>query len=168
MATVADPRTCSNVGPETTEGNGEVGSHLDPAGRVLTIGRFFCNLSISAPVQRNNYFMQVDDTLFQQEPFATSLPSPPKIQDIRIRHERQTLRRLPRSNAVLFMVRTYLTPVVDLEKEKDNLFAFREAIRAWPPQMAKYKARDVWGSVLEDWCDEILGDHSTEKDMYCR
>lgn len=110
--------------------------------------------------------MQVDDKMFQQEPFPNSLPSPPKAQDIRIRHERQTLRRLPRSNAVLFMVRTYLTPIVELENEKDNLFAFREAIRAWPPQIAKYKAKDVWGDVFEDWCKEVLEDYIPEGGMH--
>jgi hypothetical protein len=31
--------------------------------------------------------------------------------------------------------------------------------------MAKYKARDVWGSVFEDWCKENLGDYIPEKDM---
>jgi hypothetical protein len=77
----------------------------------------------------------MDKTMFQQEPFPDSLPHPPKIEDIHIRHERQTLRRLPRSGAVMFMVRTYLTPVNILQDEKDNLFAFREAVNAWPPEM---------------------------------
>lgn len=54
------------------------------------------------------------------------------------------MRRMLRSNAILFMVRTYLTPIVELENERDNLFAFRAAINAWPPEMAKYKAKDVW------------------------
>ena len=104
--------------------------------------------------------------MFQQEPFPNRLPSPPKIEEIRIRHERQTLRRLPRSNAVLFMVRTYLTPIVVLENEKDNLFAFREAINAWPPEMAHYKGKDLWGDVVERWCKEVLEDYIPEDHMH--
>lgn len=103
--------------------------------------------------------MQMDDTMFQQKPFPDSLPCPPKIEDIRIRHERQTLRRLPRTRAVMFMVRTYLTPVTDLAEEKDNLWAFREAINAWPLEMAKYKGRHVWGQVFEEWCQRVLADY---------
>jgi hypothetical protein len=64
------------------------------------------------------------------------------------------------------MVRTYLTPVIDLANEKDNLFAFREAVRAWPPEMAKYKARDLWGAVFEEWCKEALEDFTPETDMH--
>ena len=100
--------------------------------------------------------MQVDDTMFQQEPFANSLPEPPKIEDIRIRHERQTLRRLPRTRAVMFLVRTYLLPVIDLQREKEHLYAFRSAINAWPAEMAQYKGRHVWKEVFEEWCEDQL------------
>ena len=114
-------------------------------------------MKVENPVQRNNFFMQVDDTMFQQEPFANSLPEPPKIEDIRIRHERQTLRRLPRTRAVMFLVRTYLLPVIDLQREKEHLYAFRSAINAWPAEMAQYKGRHVWKDVFEEWCEEMLG-----------
>jgi hypothetical protein len=127
--------------------------------------RFFLGLRVESPVQRNNYFMQTDKTIFQQEPFADSLPHPPKVGDIHIRHERQTLRRLPRSGAVMFMVRTYLTPVKDLQEERDNLFALREAVEAWPPGMARYKGRHVWGDVLAEFCDKVLGGYVPKGDM---
>ena len=120
------------------------------------------SLKVSRPVERNNYFVQTDDTMFQQEPFADSLPTPPKIEDIRIRYERQTLRRLPRTGAIMFLVRTYLTPMTDLQHEKDNLYALRAAIEAWPDAMAKYKARHVWEEPFGDWCREILGDYVPE------
>ncbi|KAF8865130.1 hypothetical protein BDZ45DRAFT_669020 [Acephala macrosclerotiorum] len=126
--------------------------------------KFFLGLKVSTPVQRNNYFVQMDDTMFQQEPFPDSLLHAPKIENIRIRHERQTLRRLPRTRAVMFMVRTYLTPVTALKDEKDNLWVFREAVNAWPPEMAKYKGRHVWGDVFKEWCQEVLGDYVPEEE----
>ncbi len=101
--------------------------------------------------------------MFQQEPFADSLPAPPRIEDIHIRYERQTLRRLPRTAAVLFLVRTYLTPVTDLCGEKDNLHALRSAIEAWPEEIAKYKGKHVWGEVFGAWCKEVLGDYVPEE-----
>jgi hypothetical protein len=100
--------------------------------------------------------------MFQQEPFADSLPTPPKIEDIHIRYERQTLRRLPRTGAVIFLVRTYLIPITYLCDEKDNVYSLRSAIEAWPDEMAKYKGRHVWGEVLRAWCKEVLGDYVTE------
>jgi hypothetical protein len=106
--------------------------------------------------------MQVDDTMFQQEPFANSLPEPPKIEDIRVRHERQTLRRLPRTRAIMFLVRTYLLPITDLQREKENLYAFRSAINAWPEEIASYKGRHVWRGVFEGWADEVLRDYVPE------
>lgn len=125
--------------------------------------RFFLGLKVSGPVQRNNFFLQTDDTMFQQEPFADSLPSPPRIEDIRVRHERQTLRRLPRTGAVMFMVRTYLTPLTDLRDEKEALYSLRSAIEAWPESMAKYKGRHVWWKEFAEWCEEVLGDYVPEQ-----
>jgi hypothetical protein len=97
--------------------------------------------------------------MFQQEPFADTLPSPPKIEDIYIRHERQTLRRLPRTRAVMFLVRTYLTPLTDLLEERDNLYSLRSAVEAWPEEIARYKGRHVWADVFRRVCDEVLGDY---------
>src|ERR1700729_3211099 len=45
----------------------------------------------------------------------TPLVSPSTI---RLRTERQTLRRLPKSGAILFTVRTYMFPVTELAKER--------------------------------------------------
>lgn len=121
--------------------------------------RFFLGLKVSSPVERNNYFIQTNNNLFQQEPFPESLSVAPRIEDIHVRYERQTLRRLPRSGAVCFCVRTYLMPLVDLREEKDNLYALRSATRAWPEAMAKYKGRQAWEETFEKWCDEVLSDY---------
>ena len=116
-------------------------------------------MKVSNPVERNNYFVQTNDTMFQQEPFADSVERPPRIEDIRIRYERQTLRRLPRTGAVMFLVRTYMEPMADLATDLDTLYSLRSAINAWPADMAKYKARHVWHETFEKWCDEVLGDY---------
>ncbi|KAI0314208.1 hypothetical protein OF83DRAFT_1165304 [Amylostereum chailletii] len=48
---------------------------------------------------------------------AAPTPSSPSPENIRLRSERQSLRRLPRTGAVVFTIRTYLTPVVKLARE---------------------------------------------------
>ena len=102
--------------------------------------------------------------MFQQEPFPASLPKPAKVEDIRIRHERQTLRRLPRSGAVMFTVRTYLKPVVDLLEERESLYEFHSAVNAWPPEMAKYKTKHLWEDSFEEWYQKVMGDYIPESD----
>ena len=54
-----------------------------------------------------------------------------------LRTERQTLRRLPRTGAVLFTIRTYTTPVVDLAREPGVPGRLASAVRSWPEVVAK-------------------------------
>ncbi|KAL5321932.1 hypothetical protein ACEPPN_009897 [Leptodophora sp. 'Broadleaf-Isolate-01'] len=161
LAIMEDTWASTVVESEVEKVNGKV---LFPTSRFLLydnpdLARFFLGLKVSSPVQRNNYFVQIDDTMFQQEPFADSTELPPRIEDIRIRSERQTLRRLPRTGAIMFLVRTYLIPITELENELDNLYSLRSAINAWPAEIAKYKGRHVWHETFERWCDEVLGDY---------
>ena len=57
-----------------------------------------------------------------------------------LRTERQTLRRLPKSNTILFTIKTYTTTIKDVCKN-EPLTAKRlaGAVRNWPPEMIKYK-----------------------------
>jgi hypothetical protein len=107
-------------------------------------------------VSRQNFFMQTNDVLFQQEPFADAPGDNVDIEQVRIRHERQTLRRLPRTRAILFTVRTYLTRVVDLEDEPESIRELLGAIEALPDNMARYKGRPIWGEAVESWCKKQL------------
>ena len=120
--------------------------------------RSFANMNASAPIQRNNFFLQTTPEIFQQEPFESSLKKPPAIQDLIIRHERQTLRRLPKSNGILFCVRTFFTPVINLEAEPESLRALVNSALAMPDEMAKYKCRQVWMDTLQEWASTVLGD----------
>ncbi|KZP13099.1 hypothetical protein FIBSPDRAFT_141100 [Athelia psychrophila] len=83
-------------------------------------------------------------------------PSSPTVlpSTIRLRTERQTLRRLPRSGAVLFTIRTYLFPVTELAKEKGVPARMASAIRSWPADVAKYKGQNLYRDVLIDYLDE--------------
>ena len=55
---------------------------------------------------------------------------------VRMRVERQTLRRLPRTGAIIFGIRTYLTPLEDLASEPNVPGRLASAIRSWPEDVA--------------------------------
>jgi Protein of unknown function (DUF3445) len=71
--------------------------------------------------------------------------------DIIIRHERQTFHRLPKTNAVVFTVKTSITPLVQFPKEE--LEGLAAEIRSWPEGIATYKGRSLWGRPVLGYCD---------------
>lgn len=77
-----------------------------------------------------------------------------KIEDIHFRTERQTIRRLPKSEAIVFAVRTYMVPMKDLAAEPHVPGRFAEAVRNWTTEMGDYKGRALWDSILLDFLDE--------------
>ena len=69
------------------------------------------------------------------------------------RSERQTLRRLPRTGAVVFTIRTYFHPVADLAREDYVPGRLASAVRSWGPDVSRYKGRERYGDVLLDFLD---------------
>ena len=56
---------------------------------------------------------------------------------VRLRVERQTLRRLPKTGAIVFTIRVYMTPLEELAKEPDVPGRLASAIRSWPEDVAR-------------------------------
>jgi hypothetical protein len=66
-----------------------------------------------------------------------------------VRVERETLRRLPRTQAVLFTIRTYITTVsAALAASSDDAGRLAEAIAAMPDDVRVYKQLDRFDSAL--------------------
>ena len=64
-------------------------------------------------------------------------PQPTRdVQNVRFRTERQSLRRLPRSGAIVFTIRTYIDPIVELAKEPGVPGRLASGIRSWPEDVA--------------------------------
>lgn len=84
-------------------------------------------------------------------PHETPLVSP---SGARLRTERQTLRRLPKSGAILFTIHTYTFPITELAKERGIPARMASAIRSWPADVAKYKGQALYKDVLLEYLDE--------------
>ncbi|KAI9766685.1 MAG: hypothetical protein M1840_006329 [Geoglossum simile] len=121
-------------------------------GNSVSILRYFMRMTPSNSMERNSFFVQTSPTLFHPEPLPTSATTTLKVADLIIRHKKQTFRRLPKSRAILFTVRTFMHSLVDLGAE--DLENFAAAVRAWPDEMAFYKGRGFWGPVALGYCDE--------------
>jgi len=119
---------------------------------------------VTEPLERSTYFIQLkpspytlEDCLFIQEPkeFFPGNLSNLHPRNILVRHERHTFRRLPKSDAILFTVKTSLTPLRKLSG--DDLENLASRVRAWPEDVATYKGRDLWGHSVLGYRSEKLG-----------
>ncbi|KAG9196824.1 hypothetical protein G6514_003946 [Epicoccum nigrum] len=130
------------------------------------MNRFFANMTCDKPVLRNNYFIQLDDGLAWSHrmgdqnantvaSWATADSKNLKIADIHFRSERQSLRRLPKSRALLFTVRTYFEPVTVIAKEPHVPGRLAEAIRNWDDTVSGYKGKSHWEGLLLPYLDEM-------------
>ncbi|KAI0772524.1 hypothetical protein BD413DRAFT_45757 [Trametes elegans] len=79
---------------------------------------------------------------------ASRTETPATARTVRLRTERQTLRRLPRTGAIVFTIRVYQTPFEELVREPGVPGRIASAIRSWPEDVARYKARDAFEGIL--------------------
>jgi hypothetical protein len=96
-----------------------------------------------------------EDTFVHAHPKHLPSRPTPTPADLRLRSERQTLRRLPRSGAILFTIRTYLTPLEDLGREPGVPGRLASALRGWSKDVGIYKGKERggWWDVLVDYLD---------------
>jgi dimethylamine monooxygenase subunit A len=68
---------------------------------------------------------------------------------LRVRVERQTLRRLPRTGGVVFTIRVWLDPLAAIAADPVRLAAFARAWRAAPPEFRDYKKLHLYDELVE-------------------
>jgi alpha-1,2-mannosyltransferase len=102
------------------------------------------------PVLRYNYFIQTDGELawsssigpedtFGMEAYTNK--SNISIEEMYFRSERQTLRRLPRTGAILFTIRPYFLPIVEIAQEQGISGQLASAIRSWSDDVAQHRGK---------------------------
>jgi hypothetical protein len=116
---------------------------------------YFDHLSPKTCMERTNLFIQTTSDLFQDSPEVVPSDEVIRPERLMVRRERQTFMRLVKSGAVLFTVRTYMTPLVALGMEE--LMALKSQVLGWEEEIRVYKGWDIWGRPLMRWCDERLG-----------
>ncbi|HSJ91059.1 MAG TPA: DUF3445 domain-containing protein [Ilumatobacter sp.] len=71
---------------------------------------------------------------------ARPRPEHPTMDDLHVRVERETLRRFPRTRAVLFTLRTYISPLRSVIADREHRDAIARIVDAMPSDVRGYKA----------------------------
>ncbi|KAG0649150.1 hypothetical protein D0Z07_4474 [Hyphodiscus hymeniophilus] len=126
---------------------------------------FFRRVQPNGPVQRNNYFIQVDDELAWSSSIGPedgeegtvgwfTAEKNKAIEHHYFRSERQTLRRLPRSGGVVFTIRTYFHPITEICEEPYVPGRLASAVRSWGDDVSRYKGKERYEDVLLEYLDK--------------
>jgi len=120
------------------------------------LNRMFANLEVERPVWRQNWALETDTDLHQpglhfHNRGANLTPSTIST-GLWIRSEYQTLRRLPRTQAVVFTIRNFIWPLNCLETTTDKQ-RLKQQISTMEPQMCDYKSISAYKNAIIEYLD---------------
>jgi hypothetical protein len=120
------------------------------------VDRFFASLQAERPVWRVNWSL-VDTTELFRPPERRARPkridAADAGQQLWLRVERQTLRRLAGCGDVVFGIRTYLEPLADVTAAPEAARALADRVREMPADMAAYKGIATIREPLLAWLE---------------
>ena len=119
--------------------------------------RFFASLTAERPVWRANWSVVETPVLFHPQPRGPldDLTAANAGERLWLRVERQTLRRLPETRAVVFTIRTLISRLDEVVAEAGVAAAMAQRLREMEPGMAGYKGMPVLGPALLAYLDGI-------------
>jgi dimethylamine monooxygenase subunit A len=153
-------RLADKIGHTLADVHGPVPGYADRLEKP--VDRFFKNLSADAIVWRANWAIHDSPTLFKatRDPEPATVTSANAGETLWFRVERQTLRRLPQSGAVLFTIRTHLTQLSQAicsgKSARDTARNLATIIRSMPDAVLRYRHMNGFQSALLDWLDQIV------------
>lgn len=109
------------------------------------VARFFDHLLPDHPVWRGNWSVVTSPELLQRGGGEV------QGSHLYLRVERQSLRRLPRTGAVVFGIRVTINPLADILPVPGAPAALKRAVRQLSPQESRYKSLAPLLPALEDF-----------------
>ncbi|KAK5172376.1 uncharacterized protein LTR77_004015 [Saxophila tyrrhenica] len=133
-----------------------------------SMDRFFLRMKSGNLTSRFNYAIDDSDDLFRRHShhnLSNEHDAPLlKLEDLHLRVERQVLQRLPESGALLFSIRTYVTPITEVTKDRAVAEALRTSTRSYDEKLSAYKNQPLWNDALQKHLSEVLGDDDLRQD----
>lgn len=120
--------------------------------------KFLLNLQQGKPTRRFNWTMTINPRLDTSPenypkwgPDRTTVTPENVGEKVHLRVELQTLWRLPRSNAILFVIRCYLINMQDLVTVPKFARRFHRVLKTLPPELADYKGLTRYQQMTVDY-----------------
>lgn len=133
---------------------------------AFSMDRFFAKMPVDQPIQRCSWGLEDHAPLFsspavvegwQRSAFADR-PGELKVEDLQLRCDWQTLRRLPLSGAIVFNFKAVFNPFTDLRDEPYVPALLLKILREGKENLITYKCvehvRQVAMKALEMWAKE--------------
>jgi hypothetical protein len=123
--------------------------------RLLTrVRRIFDNLPADSVLERRNWTVTNSEALFAPDPAPirariAGIDAATAGAVLRVRSERQTIRRLPRTGGIVFMIRIWSRSLDELAAGPGGLAPFAVAWRAASVDFAAYKRFDLYAPLVE-------------------
>jgi hypothetical protein len=113
-------------------------------------------MTVQRPMYRFNWTLVDDAALFQPEVrLRENLNEVTIADDVYFRVERQTLRRLPRTDAIIFTIRSYVHPVRQIvETVPESAAKLKIALENAHPEDIAYKNWHKIGPLLTRWLQD--------------
>ena len=129
-----------------------VAKYADHVGAA--VDNYFQRITVEKPVWRSNWIIQDHPALFQpQIPSAQLVKTPDELW---IRMERQTLRRLPKTGGILFTIRGYQQPLPEyLARSKQIAQNLRTMLERLPDDVAQYKSVLKYRPNILNWINQF-------------
>ena len=122
------------------------------------VDRFMGAIKPGRLAVRYNWSVHEDPTLFQPAGHGRGDYDPSITPDnaggsLWLRVERQTFRRLPESGAVVFGIRTHVTPLAEVMAVPGEAARLAAAVRGVPEEMERYKSLMPFRAALLEYLD---------------
>jgi hypothetical protein len=147
-------RLHDKIGRPLQEVHGPVPLYADRLARP--VNRFMQHVKQGHVAQRLNWSVMDDPALFQitghgRDGINAEITAANAGTKLSLRVERQTLRRLPRSDAVLFGIRVHVYPLARVITTPALASRLAEAVRVLPLEMSRYKSLGTFKDALLAW-----------------
>ncbi|KAJ3815730.1 hypothetical protein EV368DRAFT_70671 [Lentinula lateritia] len=130
---------------------------------LSSYSRYFSKMPTDKPIQRGSWGLEIGQPLWLQDGdphFAVRTTQDPnlKIEDIYLRVDWQTLRRLPRSRSIVFNFKALFTPFSSFRNEPYIPHLVLKVLTEGKKKLMEYKG--TWHiehkviPALEEWCKE--------------
>ena len=124
--------------------------------------KFLLNLQLGKPVRRLNWTMTINPRLdtspenYHKWGVDRTTVTPENVGNkVHLRCELQSLWRLPRSNAILFVIRCYLIKMEELVTVPKWARRFHRVLRDLPPELVDYKGLTRYRPTTIEWLSQF-------------